>query len=195
VKITTLIMTAVATVVMATVGVIGAPMASAYPTVGKFGSELTIVDAVGQVVLSWTVSDLKPSTDTVPGYPLAGKLWEATAKVKAIQGTVTPAIPQFNARADNGTNYRVLWQANTPNGISGATIAQGQQASGKIYFDVTGPPPTTVALNNGIEDLLIWGPSDAATPTPTPTPCTTPYGTYQNPRRCETQTYPVYPYG
>ena len=76
--------------------------------------------------------------------------------------TVTPAVPQFNARADNGINYRVLWQANTPNGISGATITQGQQSTGKIYFDVTGPPPTTVALNNGMEDLLIWDPPAAA---------------------------------
>jgi Domain of unknown function (DUF1942) len=48
--------------------------------------------------------------------------------------------------------------AATAQGVSGATIAQGQQSTGKIYFDITGPPPTTVALNNGIKDLLIWGP-------------------------------------
>ena len=157
-KITTITMTAVATVVMATIGITSAPIASAHPTVAKFGSELTMVDTVGQVVLSWTVRDLKPSTDTIPGYPLAGKLWEATATAKAIQGSVTPAIPQLNAFADDSTNYQVLWQANTPNSISGATIAQGQESTGKIYFDVTGPPPTAVALNNGTEDLLIWGP-------------------------------------
>jgi len=160
VKITTITMTAVATVVMATIGITSAPIASADPTVGKFGSELTMVDAVGQVVLSWTVSDLKPSTDTIPGYRLAGKVLEATATVKAIQGSVTPAIPQLNAFADDGTNYQALWQTNAPNGISGATIAQGQESTGKIYFDVTGPPPTAVALNNGMEDLLIWGPID-----------------------------------
>jgi Domain of unknown function (DUF1942) len=192
VKITTMLTTAVAAVVMATVGIAGAPTASAYPTVGKFGSELTMVDSVGQVGLSWTVSDLRPSTDTIPDYPVTGKVWEATATVKAIRGSVTPAIPQFNARAADGTNYRVLWQANTPNGISGATIAQGQQSTGKIYFDVTGAPPTTVALNNGMEDLLVWDPSDA-TPPPPPPVCTTPYGTYQNPNRCTT--FPPYPYG
>ena len=159
-KITTKTMTAVATVVLATIAITSAPIASADPTVGKFGSELTMVDTVGQMVLSWAVSDLKPSTDTIPGYPLAGELWEATATVKAIQGGVTPAIPQLNAFADDGTNYQVLWQANTPNSISEATIAQGQESTGKIYFAVTGAPPTAVALNNGMEDLLIWGPID-----------------------------------
>ncbi len=158
-KITTMIMTAVAIVCMATVAVTGAPIAkSAYPMTGKLGSELTMTDSVGQVVLSWTVSDLKSSADALPGYPVAGQLWEATATVKSIGGPVTPAISQFNARTAGGTNYRVLWQAAGPNTISGATIPQGAQATGKIYFDVTGPAPTIVAMNNGMEDLLVWGP-------------------------------------
>lgn len=36
------------------------------------------------------------------------------------------------------------------------SVTQGGQASGKIYFDVTGAQPTTVTMNNGMEDLLIW---------------------------------------
>jgi hypothetical protein len=143
---------------LATIGIASAPIASAYPTTGPFGSKLQMTDTVGQVVLVWMVKGLKPSSDTIPGYPVAGNLWEAMAGVKAVQGSVTPAIPQFNARAADGTNYRVLWQAYTPQGISGATIPQGARTHGKIYFDVTGPPPTTVALNNGMEDLLVWGP-------------------------------------
>ena len=158
-KITTMIMTAVAIVGMATIAVTSAPIAtSAYPTNGKLGSELTMTDTVGQVVLGWTVSDLKSSADTIPGYPVAGQLWEATATVKSVRGPVTPAISQFNARTANGIDYRVLWQAATPNTISGATIPDGAQSTGKIYFDVTGPKPTTVAMNNGMEDLLVWGP-------------------------------------
>jgi hypothetical protein len=158
-KITTMIMTAVAIVGMATIAVTSAPIAtSAYPTNGKLGSELTMTDTVGQVVLGWTVSDLKSSADTIPGYPVAGQLWEATATVKSVRGPVTPAISQFNARTANGIDYRVLWQAATPNTISGATIPDGAQSTGKIYFDVTGPQPTTVAMNNGMEDLLVWGP-------------------------------------
>lgn len=158
-KITTMIMTAVAAVAMAMIGFTGVPTASAaYPIVGKLGSELTMTDTVGQVVLAWTVSDLKPSTDVTPGYTPAGKLWEATATVRSIQGTVTPAISQFNAVAPNQAAYRVLWYVVSPTNISGATIPQGGQATGKIHFDVTGPSPTTVTMNNGMEDLLIWGP-------------------------------------
>ncbi|SON63129.1 Immunogenic protein MPT63 [Mycobacterium simulans] len=157
--ITTMIKTAAAIVSMTTIAVASAPITSAaYPVIGKLGNELTMTDSVGQVVLGWKVSDLKSSTDTVPGYPVAGQVWEATATVNAISGTVTPAISQFNARTADGVNYRVLWQASGPNTISGATIPQGAQASGKIYFDVTGPSPTIVAMNNGMEDLLIWGP-------------------------------------
>jgi len=158
-KITTIIKTMVAVAGMATIAVISAPIAApAYPVTGKLGSELTMTDSVGQVAFGWKVSDLKSSTDTIAGYPVAGQLWEATATVNAVRGPVTPAISQFNARTDNGVNYRVLWQAANPNTISGATIPQGQQATGKIYFDVTGPSPTIVAMNNGMEDLLVWGP-------------------------------------
>jgi hypothetical protein len=158
-KITTMIKTMAAVAGMATIAVISAPIAApAYPVNGKLGSELTMTDSIGQVALGWKVSDLKSSTDTIAGYPVAGQLWEATATVNAMRGPVTPAISQFNARTDNGINYRVLWQAATPNTISGATIPQGQQATGKIYFDVTGPSPTIVAMNNGMEDLLVWGP-------------------------------------
>ncbi|GAB7142344.1 MPT63 family protein [Mycobacterium riyadhense] len=157
--ITTMIKTAAAIVSMTTIAVASAPITSAaYPIVGKLGNELTMTDSVGQVVLGWKVSDLKSSTDIIPGYPVAGDVWEATATVNAISGPVTPAISQFNARTADGVNYRVLWQASGPNTISGATIPQGAQASGKIYFDVTGPSPTIVAMNNGMEDLLIWGP-------------------------------------
>jgi hypothetical protein len=146
-KITRLVTAAIAAVVTATIGISSAPIASAYPNVGKLGSEITMDDTAGQVALSWNVSNLKPSSDTIPGYPVVGKLWEATATVKAIRGPVTPQIPNFNAAASYQAAYRVLWQANTPQGISGATIAEGQQSTGKIYFDVTGPSPTTVTLN------------------------------------------------
>ena len=158
-RITAMIVTAVATVVMTTIGAATAPIASAaYPITGKLGSELTMTDTVGDVVLSWRVSDLKPSADVLPGYNAAGKDWEATATVKAIRGSVTPAISQFNAVAPNQAAYRVLWQVASPANISGATIPQGAQSTGKIHFDVTGAPPTTVTMNNGMEDLMVWGP-------------------------------------
>jgi hypothetical protein len=105
-KISTMVVAAVAAVVVATISTPSAPIASAaaYPVTGSLGSELTMTDTVGQVVLSWRVSDLKPSNDAMPGYfpySVAGKLWEATTTVKSVQGTVTPAISQFNAIAPN----------------------------------------------------------------------------------------------
>ena len=157
-KITRLATTAAAAAAAATIGFVSAPVASAYPNIGKLGSEISMVDTVGQVSLSWKVSNLEPSADTIPGLPISGKLWEATATVRAVRGAVTPQIPNFNAVAPNQAAYRVLWQANTRQGISGATLAEGQQSTGKIYFDVTGPSPNTVTLNNGIEDLMVWTP-------------------------------------
>ena len=107
-KITRLMATAAATVFMATVGTAGAPIANSaptgppYPVVGKLGDELTMTDTVGQVQLSWRVSSLKPGSDVMPGYRVDGNLWEATATVKAIRGSVTPAVSQFNAVAPHG---------------------------------------------------------------------------------------------
>jgi hypothetical protein len=131
-KITTLIKTAVAVLSMTAIAFASAPIASAaaYPITGKLGSELTMTDSVGQVSLGWKVSDLKSSTDSVPGYPVAGQLWEATATVRAISGPVTPAISQFNARTADGLNYRVLWQVSGPNTISGSTLVDPPSRQG-----------------------------------------------------------------
>ncbi|WP_442930358.1 MPT63 family protein [Mycobacterium sp. NBC_00419] len=136
-----------------------APVAGAAPTdptADTFGGWNRLLDDGGNVITVWQVSNLKPSSDTIPGYPLAGKLWEATAAVRAAKGTVTPIIPDFNARAASGANYQVLWQAATPAGISGATLPQGAKSAGKLYFDVTGPAPTQVVYNNAGVDLLVW---------------------------------------
>src|SRR5262249_51828818 len=97
-----------------------------------------------------------PSSDTIPDYAVAGTLYEATAGYKALQGGGTPIIPNLNARTADGGNYQVLWMANTPQGISGASLQQGDSSKGKIYFDVTGAPPTQVAYYNGSTDLIIW---------------------------------------
>ncbi|NTY61995.1 MPT63 family protein [Mycolicibacterium sphagni] len=155
-----IIKTVLATAVSMLIVLAAAPFSAAanYPIVGKLGSALTMTDSVGQVSLTWTVSGLKPSNDVMPGYPVAGQLWEATATVNAVNGPVTPAISQFNAVAPNQAAYRVLWMVAAPSNISGATIPPGATATGKIHFDVTGPPPTTVTMNNGMQDLLIWTP-------------------------------------
>jgi hypothetical protein len=75
VKITTMTKSTAA-VAIATIGIATATVASAsaYPITSKLGSTLTMVDSVGQVTLSWTVSNLEPSSDVMPDYPVAGKL-------------------------------------------------------------------------------------------------------------------------
>ena len=134
----------------AIIGVIGAAPASAD---AAYGSPQSVTDR--DVVTSYTVWAPKPSTDVV-NVPIVGKLYEAKVLVAAVQGSATPSIPFFNARSAND-NYRVLWQAYASNGLSGATLPQGSNASGKIYFDVTGAPPTSVVYNDAVQDRMKWG--------------------------------------
>jgi hypothetical protein len=126
----------------------------------NFGSHQRLADAGGVVVQEWTVTDLKKSADPAPGYPLAGQLWEATVSVQAISGPVTPIIPNFQARTAGGS-YPVLWQLASPQGISAATIPQGQKATGKLYFDVTGGDPMMLTYTGGGAHPLMWCDCDA----------------------------------
>lgn len=132
---------------------IAAP-ASAAPVVGSIGSTQAVSD--WDVTSAWTVSGLNPSSDSANVNELAGSLWEATVTVTAAKGAVTPAIPFLNARTTGGDNYRVLYYAFTPQGLSGATLPEGGQSTGKVYFDVTGPAPTIVAYNDGVQDRIVW---------------------------------------
>nr|WP_239591738.1 DUF1942 domain-containing protein [Mycolicibacterium tusciae] len=115
----------------------------------RFGSPQQLTDAGGAVVQQWSVSDLRASADTAPGYLLAGRLWEATASVEALTGAVTPMIPNVYAVSASGERYQVLWQVASPSSIAGATISQGQTSTGKVYFDVTGADPMAVIYTNG----------------------------------------------
>jgi hypothetical protein len=126
-----------------------------------FGSHQQLVDAAGASAQEWTVTNLKKSADTAPGYPLAGQLWEATASVKAVSGTVTPIIPDFSAFTADGRSYQVLWQLASPQGIPAATLAQGQTSTGKLYFDATGGDPVAVTYRDGAGHPLMWCSCDA----------------------------------
>ncbi|KUI05856.1 MPT63 family protein [Mycobacterium sp. IS-3022] len=146
----------------ATAGFIGAPLASAEAEATQsgttvqtqtLGSQGKLVD--GAVIQGWTITDLKPSSDVIP-YPVTGQLWEATATDQAIQGSATPIVSNLNARAADGQTYRALFGAATPQGVNPATLAQGQQTSGKVYFDVTGAAPDSVVYNTGGQDRLVW---------------------------------------
>mgnify|MGYP001544252165 CR=1 FL=1 len=149
---------AVAALVLALVG-FGAPAANAAmdSCPHQFGSHQRLADAGGAVVQEWTVTDLHQSADAAVGYPLAGRLWEATASVTAVSGAVTPVIPSVQAMSTSGERYAVLWQLSSPAGISGATIGQGQTSTGKLYFDVTGADPAGVMyLSGGPRPVMMW---------------------------------------
>ena len=93
---------------------------------------------------------------TASANPVTGGLGTPERLVDAVHGTVTPAIPFFNARAADGANYRVRYQAFAPEGLSGATLNQGGKSTGKVYFDVTGASPTRVVYNDAVQDRLLW---------------------------------------
>jgi hypothetical protein len=116
----------------------------------ELGVQETVKDINGPLT-GYTVTGLMPSSDPVP-YPVAGRLWEATVKTDALVGTVVPAPALFNARAENGDNYRSL--ANVAS--LGGPVGQGGSSTGKVYFDVVASTPNSVVFNNGFEDILGW---------------------------------------
>ncbi len=134
--------------------VLGTPAALADDvTVTTVGSQAALVD--GGNVQAWTVYELSPSQDVIP-YQVQGTLWEIIATDQAVQGTVIPIVSDFNLRAANGVTYPALFQVATPQGVNPATLAPGQDTSGKIYFDVTGPTPDSVVYNSFGQDRIIW---------------------------------------
>lgn len=144
-----------ATAAAVCMGAVGAPAAAAEDSVvHNLGGSAELVN--GNVVQAWTITDLKPSSDTIPYVP-AGTLWEATATDTAVRGTVQPIVSNLNARASrSGQTYRVLFGVATPQGVNPSTLSQGQQVTGTVYFDVTGDAPDTVFYSAGGPDLAVW---------------------------------------
>lgn len=152
---------AVITIAVAT-GIAGCCTASAFPNVGEvapFGTALRIY-ADNDVIIDYTVSDLRPSSDDVGTFPRFGHLWAAHLTVAAVRGTATPVLPFFNARVtagrQAGRQYRILFQADGAESIDPGPIPQGEKSSGKIYFDCNGAAPAVVVYNDGAQDLLTW---------------------------------------
>lgn len=76
----------------------------------------------------WTIEEFEPADDALPGYQPVGQLWEADATVKAIKGSVTPIISNFNLRAANGQTYRVIFTVPAAEGVNPSTLTEGQSA-------------------------------------------------------------------
>lgn len=152
---------------MVMVGVCTAAPASAISDIKGFGVQETLKNFTDlsnfNSEIGYTVSTLVPSRDVVP-YPVAGRLWEATVTAQSLRGTVTPAVPDFNARTESGIDYRELANVSAPQGLNGGPLPEGATTTGKLYFDVVGENPNSVVYNDGSEDLLGWvnPPSQAA---------------------------------
>jgi hypothetical protein len=146
--------TALGAAAIAAVGAFTAAPAVASPIIQGLGTSETLVD--GPLVTAYTVTSLQPSSVMIPGYAPKGQLWEAEINAHANNGVVTPVINNFNARTADNQNYRVISLSPTPDALSPAPLAQGAQTTGKVYFDVTGAPPTNVVYNDGVQDQLIW---------------------------------------
>jgi hypothetical protein len=147
---------------------------AANPTTAGFGTREQLFDDGGAVITGWTVTDFKPSSDII-AYPVAGRLYEANTTAEADQGTVTPMVPNFNARATDGETYRALSDVATPQGVNPSALPQGAKSTGKIYFDVTGAIPDSVVYNDGAQDLFIWmGTAPGAAEAPAAAPATPP---------------------
>jgi Domain of unknown function (DUF1942) len=139
---------------IAAVGVFTAATATASPIIQGLGTSETLVD--GPLITAYTVSNLQPTNVMIPGYTPKGQLWQADVNAQANSGVVTPVVSNFNARTNDNQTYRVISTSPTPDALSPAPINQGGQANGKIYFDVTGAPPTNVVYNDGVQDVLVW---------------------------------------
>lgn len=134
-------------------GLGSAATASADPDTADFGTPQELDDGV--MATSYTVSVPEPSSEQLD-VPVTGELYSADVTVESVRGTVTPAIPMFNARSEDGTNYRVLYPAVTPESVTATPLPEGAAATGKIYFDVSGSAPTSVVYRDAVADRLVW---------------------------------------
>ncbi|WP_078327146.1 DUF1942 domain-containing protein [Mycobacteroides salmoniphilum] len=136
-------------------GLLAAPLGNAAgPCPHHFGSNQQVSDASGGAQ-EWTIFDVKKSTAVLPGYTASGQIWEAEATVRAAEGTITPLIPNLQARSTE-LRYPVLWQVATEQGLAAATLTQGETASGIVYFDITGPDPMGVVYTTGPTPTMMW---------------------------------------
>ena len=140
------------------IGAVTVAPAWATDNIKTFGEQERINDwATGAPMIGYTVMNFSPSSDPVPH---SGQLYEATLTVDAIGGWVNPQIGGFIARAESGDGDPVI--LNAPGGISGAQIPPGGFTTGKLYFDVIGDMPNSVAWNDGTRDILAWVPGAVA---------------------------------
>jgi hypothetical protein len=164
VKTTTIIKTAIGAAGVAAISLTTAGSASAAPNIQGFGTSEPLID--GPMITNYTVSNLQPSSITIPGFTPKGKLYQADVVVRSDGGVVTPLVRDFSARGPNGQTYKLIDNVEVPNGLNPAPIPQGSEAKGTLYFDATGAPPNGVVYNDGMQDVLMWTSNVPGTSTP-----------------------------
>jgi Domain of unknown function (DUF1942) len=152
---TTPVKTAIGAAGIAAVGIFTAGTAmAAPPNIQGFGASESLVD--GPMTTAYTVSNLQPSSVTIPGFTPRGTLYQADISARSDSGIVTPMVRDFSARGPNGQTYKLIDKVEVPNGLNPAPIPQGNESTGTLYFDVTGAPPNGVVYNDGLQDILMW---------------------------------------
>jgi hypothetical protein len=149
-----------AATVAVVLGISSAAYSAASPMATAFGSVQHIGDAHGSVggyaVMGVHRNGSKVLTVPLTGeVTLSGELWIAPTTVSAVQGPVVPAMKSFTARADGGQEYPVIVQALAPD-LDVSPLGEGQTSTGNLYFDVTGPVPTSIVYSDGTQDRRTW---------------------------------------
>ena len=85
-----------------------------------------------------------------------------TVRADAVNGIVTPVVPNFSAVTESGQRYPALAGAWTPQGFTSAPLLPGGSSNGKIYFDAVGGPPTGVGYNDAGQSLSWMEPPPAS---------------------------------
>ncbi|HET9876234.1 MAG TPA: DUF1942 domain-containing protein [Mycobacterium sp.] len=135
---------------IATAGILAATPALADPEVVSFGQSAEIANTVNSEAINYTVGNLKPSGHN-------DGIWYADVTARAVKGSPTPNIADFNARAVNSSTYAVM-KGNEVDGLPNQPIAQGTQKTGKLYFDVKGgTSPDSVVYRDAVGvDKVVW---------------------------------------
>lgn len=133
---------------MAVTGIVAATPAFADPDALAFGQQTEVQSPGGAI--SYTVSNLQPSGHN-------DGIWYSDVTAKAVSGSPTPNISDFNARAVNSSTYASM-KGQEVDGLPNQPIAAGSQATGKVYFDVkAGTAPDSVVYRDaGGADQAVW---------------------------------------
>lgn len=129
-------------------GMLAATPALADPEDLDFGQKAEIPSPGGAI--DYTVSTLEPSGHN-------DGVWYSDVTARAVSGSPTPNIADFNARAVNSSTYAVM-KGDKPDGLPNQPLTAGSQTTGRIYFDVRGgtAPDSVVYRDAGGTDKVVW---------------------------------------